>query len=71
VIIVKAERFFWLWWFILQFYYKIAHAKGLQNNKLVAHAWIFIRNSTGWYRVCNAETVMHTLQISIRNDVLP
>lgn len=33
VIIVKAERLlFWLWWFIPSFYYKIAHAKGLQNK---------------------------------------
>ena len=33
VIIVKAERLlFWLWWFIPSLYYKIAHAKGLQNK---------------------------------------
>lgn len=32
IIIVKAERIlFWLWWFIPSLYYKIAHAKGLEN----------------------------------------
>jgi hypothetical protein len=33
IIIVKAERIlFWLWWFLLHLYYKIAHYKGLRTN---------------------------------------
>ncbi len=32
ILIVKAERIlYWLWWFLPSLYYKIAHAKGLEN----------------------------------------